>query len=142
MENADNWRHSFEYAIPNRTPCVSLCLFVSVSLCLFFMGQRMRSSMPHDIREPSKSRDSPSIVLDRERIPPLDTMPVLYGIPLPEPGTICHIKMTSLAVDHHKRRIPMMHPLIRIEHVDVLLFLRGIYIGPVNPRPSHDSQGA
>jgi hypothetical protein len=34
-----------------------------------------------------------------------------------------------------------MHPLIRIEHVDVLLFLRGKYIGSMDPRPSQDQQG-
>ena len=27
MENEDNWRHSFECAIPNQTLRVSLCLF-------------------------------------------------------------------------------------------------------------------
>lgn len=115
----------------------SLCLFVALSLCLFFI-----SRMTHNRREPSKSRDAPSISLHSKRISPLDSVPVLDGIPSPKPQTIPHVKMATLSVYHHKRRGSMLHHLIRILHVDLLLFLGAKDIGPMDSRSSQDQQGA
>ena len=135
MENEDNWRHSFECAIPNHPR--SLCRFVSLSLCLFFM-----SRMTHNRREPSESRDAPSISLHSKRISPLDSVPVLDGIPPPEPQTVPHVKVATLSVHHHEERGSAVDPLIRILNIDLLLFLRGKDIGPMDPRSSQDQQGA
>jgi hypothetical protein len=92
--------------------------------------------MTHNRREPSKSRDTPSIAFDGERISPLDSVPVLDGIPPPEPQTVPHVKVATLSVHYHEERGSAVDPLIRILNIDLLLFLRGKDIGPMDPRSS------
>jgi hypothetical protein len=50
--------------------------------------------------------------------------------------------MTSLSIYYHEKCGSAVDPLICIQHVDLLLFLRGKHIGPMDPRPAYDGQGA
>ena len=87
-------------------------------------------------RKQPKSGNAPSIAFHGERITPLDTMPVLHRIPSPEPQTVPHMKVATLSVHQHEKRGSAVDPLIRIQHVDFFLFLRGKDIGPMDPRSS------
>jgi hypothetical protein len=50
--------------------------------------------------------------------------------------------MATLPIYDHEKRGSAVNPLIRIQNVDLLLFLRRIHIRPMDPCPTYDGQGA
>jgi len=111
-----------------------------IRICALHLRRRLVNRSNNRGKE-SDRRNPPSIISNRERIASLNTMPILNGIPLPEPEAIVDCKMSPLTVYYRKHGRSMVNPLIHIHDIDLLLFLGGIDIGRMNAQAAKNRHG-